>query len=151
MFQKILGWLADADCIAVIPVTTLFRATQVMLRLSLLDATSPQLLDLVSVALARLASVEHTLPTDNVVKPMPLPALPPHSGQDLFKSVGDEDVLWWYGQCVETLWRVTMSSPEPSSQWADLTHKLLVWRAHAGSEHSMLGEWARREVVRNLA
>lgn len=137
-----------------ISVETLFRGLQVTLRLSLLNPPSAQLIDLVSIALARLETIEQTLPDEDVIKPVAhQAALPPHSGQDLFKNAvsDEENVVWWYGQCVETLWRITMSLPEASAQWADLTHKLLVWRAHAGAENSAVGEWARKEVVKSFA
>ncbi|TFK53356.1 hypothetical protein OE88DRAFT_1696250 [Heliocybe sulcata] len=75
--------------------------------------------------------------------------LPPHGSQTLHYVPERHSVLVW-GQSVESLWRVSMSLGEKSSSWDGLTSRLLVWRALVGPEVSPVGEWARREVVRNL-
>ena len=105
---------------------------------------------LVSSTFVHLESIEQNLTDGDVTKPSTLASLPPHSGQDLFNTFADEHATWWYGQCVETLWRIAMNLPKAHAQWDSLTDKMLVWRAYAGDENSALGEWVRKEVVRNL-
>ena len=36
-------------------------------------------------------------------------------------------------------------------EWDALTHRLLVWNAVKVGEQTVVGEWARQEVVQNLA
>lgn len=54
------------------------------------------------------------------------------------------------GDVIEQLWRVSMlvSVGEKLPAWDELSSLLLVWRACVG-ERSVVGEWVRREVVRN--
>ncbi|THH28288.1 hypothetical protein EUX98_g5899 [Antrodiella citrinella] len=130
----------------------LYRALQVLLRLTLLHPTNPQLPTLISTSFTHLESLETALPS-TILKPATPPSVPPHLGQNLFRPSNPNDdtthATWWYGQCVETLWRVAVALPEPVERWDDLTTKLLILRAYAGPgpEGSVIGEWARREVV----
>lgn len=75
---------------------------------------------------------------------------PPHRAQTLHIVPERDPVLVW-GESVERLWRVSMTLPRKSPSWDGLTSRLLVWRAIVGPEVSPVGEWARREVVRNLS
>lgn len=135
---------------AAISVDAFFRAVQAILRLSLLHPLNPQLPGLVLSSLRHLDTIEQSLPDGDIVIPKTPPSYPPHIDQDLFRASNDDSAIWWYGQCVETMWRVAMVLPKPSESWNDLTDRLLVWRAYAGAENTALGEWVRKEVVRNL-
>ena len=75
---------------------------------------------------------------------------PPHGAHGLFESTGNHDPLEVWGDGVEALWRVTMSLESKIPTWDALTCRLLLWRAIVGEDSSAVGEWARREVVRNL-
>ncbi|KAH8086640.1 ribosome 60S biogenesis N-terminal-domain-containing protein, partial [Cristinia sonorae] len=132
-------------------VETLFHALQATLRLTLLRPQNAQLSAIFTSSLSHMEAIEETLPqSGEFVKPASSPANPPHTGQDLFRPLSDDHIMWWYGQCVETLWRIAISLPTGTDKWDSLTYKLLVWREYVGEENSPIGEWARKEVVRNL-
>ena len=62
--------------------------------------------------------------------------------------------IWTWGRCVEMLWEVMMSTPNPialaaASCWNALTMRILIWNGLTGGE-SKTGEWARRETVREM-
>ncbi|TCD60981.1 hypothetical protein EIP91_009189 [Steccherinum ochraceum] len=151
--------VAIGRCLAVIlgqqsmPIETLFRALQILLRLSNLNPHSTQHPSLISAAFTHLISTEPSLTSGQITLPPTPPTLPPHSGQDLFRPPSEEHSTWWYGQCVEALWRVSMGLglKDTSEHWESLTRKVLVWRAYAAAETTPLGEWVRKETVRSLA
>ncbi|GBE85449.1 hypothetical protein SCP_0706360 [Sparassis crispa] len=72
----------------------------------------------------------------------------PHYSRGLFEKPVCSSLRIW-GDAVETLWRVSMTLEEKTGEWDELTCRLLIWRSMAG-EGSSVGEWARREVLRNL-
>lgn len=142
----------------------LFLASRVLLRLSVTNAESmPTLLDL---ALNWLRAME---PSVSLAHPLTQPSIsepfypePPHTAA-VAKSVEQiqrpaSDIVIW-GRVVEALWRVCMTvergSPAVGSAWNGLTSRLLVWNAmernvKGGREPEAVGEWARREALRNL-
>ncbi|RPD59503.1 hypothetical protein L227DRAFT_654118 [Lentinus tigrinus ALCF2SS1-6] len=73
-----------------------------------------------------------------------------HHSQHLFDAPSLPSMEVW-GECVEAMWRVSMSLPERTQAWDAITSRLLVWRSVVGVEGSPVGEWARREVTINLA
>lgn len=77
--------------------------------------------------------------------------LPPHSAYTLLEPESDIDPLRLWGNSVECLWRVGMTLTTKTSSWDLLTSRLLIWRGIVGAERSPVGEWARREVIQNLA
>ncbi|KAI0637561.1 ribosome 60S biogenesis N-terminal-domain-containing protein [Trametes polyzona] len=72
-----------------------------------------------------------------------------HRSHHLFDQPTAVTVESW-GECVESLWRVSMTLPTKTAQWDALSSRLLVWRSIAGPSKSPAGEWARREVLENL-
>ena len=129
-------------------------AVRVILRLSALPmSSSPQIERLINLSIKHLAALESTLEVphsaDGPYGHAPEVWSPaPHRSYALWKvREGDELVLW--GQCVEALWSATMKIGEGSTTWDALTTRLLIWRAYAGQK-SIVGEWARREVIRNM-
>ncbi|KAH7927036.1 hypothetical protein BV22DRAFT_1103957 [Leucogyrophana mollusca] len=76
--------------------------------------------------------------------------IPPHHAHGLHDTTPVTDPLAAWGEMVEELWRASMTLYERHSQWDALTNRLLVWRGVAGAERSPVGEWVRREVLRNL-
>ena len=74
---------------------------------------------------------------------------PPHSAQTLHLSPASVGLRTW-GTCVEALWQVAMRLETKCAEWDMLTARLLLWRSLVGEEGSEVGEWARREVVKNL-
>jgi len=77
--------------------------------------------------------------------------LPLHSALGLLEHTSGHDPVQVWGEGVEALWRITMTLENKTAAWDALTCRLLVWRAIVGEDGSAVGEWARREVVRNLA
>lgn len=84
-------------------------------------------------------------------------SVPPHAGHGLWEMPERETWLVW-GECVEDLWRVTMTLPARGDTgerimgvWGELTARILVWRALVGREGSEVGEWARQQVLLNLS
>jgi nucleolar pre-ribosomal-associated protein 1 len=72
-----------------------------------------------------------------------------HAAHGLHDQPMLDDPLQLWGEWVEALWRATMTFENKHPAWDALTCRLLLWRAIVGEE-SIVGEWARKEVVRNL-
>ncbi|KAJ8490078.1 hypothetical protein ONZ51_g2525 [Trametes cubensis] len=72
-----------------------------------------------------------------------------HRSQNLFDPAPSPSIDLW-GECVESLWRVSMALPAKTKEWDALSSRLLLWRSIAGPEKSAAAEWARREVLENL-
>ncbi|KAH9887708.1 ribosome 60S biogenesis N-terminal-domain-containing protein [Cubamyces lactineus] len=130
----------------------------VMLRLSVLPGEpTPHLAELLARGVRGLqeleaeiaipASGQLTLPLDvdqDEAVPVRL-----HRSQHLFDPAPTLSIDLW-GECVESLWRVSMTLPAKTREWDALSSRLLLWRSIAGAERSAAGEWARREVLENL-
>ena len=56
--------------------------------------------------------------------------------------------LW--GEVVVGLWRASMASGGSQGAWDELTPRILIWNMFVDGEDQS-AEWARREVVRNVA
>jgi nucleolar pre-ribosomal-associated protein 1 len=86
-------------------------------------------------------------------QPQPLLPLPPHESHGLYPSPEiEKDLIWLWGRSIESLWRVSMTVEEEGlSAWEALTARLLLWRGMVGEERSLVGEWARRQVVRCMS
>src|SRR5262245_51951653 len=99
-------------------------------------------------SLRRLESTieSSAFPSDGKRSPQP----PPHTAYTLHENHIEKCSVQMWGEIVEALWRVTMTMEDKPSTWGSLTSRLLVWRSMVGVEGSEIGEWARREVVRNL-
>ncbi|KAI0368460.1 hypothetical protein BV20DRAFT_969281 [Pilatotrama ljubarskyi] len=69
-----------------------------------------------------------------------------HRSQHLFDPPPSPTVEIW-GECVESLWRASMTLPAKTKEWDSLSSRLLIWRSIAGTSRSEAGEWARREVL----
>ena len=76
--------------------------------------------------------------------------LPLHDALGLLESPSSYDPVQVWGEGVEALWRVTMTLENKILAWDALTCRLLLWRSMVGEDGSAVGEWTRREVVRNL-
>ncbi|GJE99428.1 ribosome 60S biogenesis N-terminal-domain-containing protein [Phanerochaete sordida] len=116
-----------------------------------LSSTAPvptELDILVAQSLLRLEALEKGLQLESSPASLSAPKAP-HSPSGLWQPVDGSTLSLW-GFCVETLWRAAMSTDERSAAWDALTSRLLLWRSLAG-DASQIGEWARREVVRNLS
>jgi nucleolar pre-ribosomal-associated protein 1 len=74
-----------------------------------------------------------------------------HAAHGLHVHPSFDDPLQLWGESVEMLWRTVMGFQEKHPAWETLTCRLLVWRSIVGEEGSVVGEWARREVVQNLS
>ncbi|KAI0751700.1 ribosome 60S biogenesis N-terminal-domain-containing protein [Daedaleopsis nitida] len=72
-----------------------------------------------------------------------------HRSHNLYDLPPLPSIKQW-GECVEALWRVTMTMLDRTGEWDALTSRLLIWRAIAGVEGSRMGEWMREEVVQHL-
>ncbi|KAL7281927.1 hypothetical protein ACG7TL_003394 [Trametes sanguinea] len=72
-----------------------------------------------------------------------------HRSQHLFHPAPQVSTELW-GDCVESLWRVSMTLPHKTAEWDALSSRLLVWRSIAGTRRTEAGEWARRQVLENL-
>ncbi|KZT67038.1 hypothetical protein DAEQUDRAFT_694819 [Daedalea quercina L-15889] len=78
---------------------------------------------------------------------------PPYSSRELFDHDHDDNVQEW-GECVERLWRACMAQDNGIAGWDAFTHRLLVWNAMKATGTgggSVVGDWARREVVKSLS
>jgi nucleolar pre-ribosomal-associated protein 1 len=73
-----------------------------------------------------------------------------HGAPDLLEPMSEQDPVQVWGEGVEALWRITMTLESKTPTWDALTCRLLLWRAIVGEDGSAVGEWARKEVVRNL-
>ncbi|CDO76370.1 hypothetical protein BN946_scf185011.g34 [Trametes cinnabarina] len=72
-----------------------------------------------------------------------------HRSQHLFDPAPQASIELW-GECVESLWRVSMALPHKTAEWDALSSRLLIWRSIANMRRTEVGEWARREVLANL-
>ncbi|KAL4250925.1 Nucleolar pre-ribosomal-associated protein 1 [Abortiporus biennis] len=147
----LLGLLGKASC----TLDLLSEITRMLLRLSLLPgAPIPQLEDLLEHTVHQLTIIEGDLHVpesdgriDDSVKASwrNIPSfMPPTSARKLW-LIPDSDPLRMWGQCVEALWRASMTTQGKCSQWDALTCRLLLWRAVVTD--SSAGEWARKEVL----
>ncbi|KAF9068316.1 ribosome 60S biogenesis N-terminal-domain-containing protein [Rhodocollybia butyracea] len=77
----------------------------------------------------------------------------PHGAFNLWEipPLSDAALCKAQEESIEQLWQVTMllDADRKSIAWDELTSLLLVWRACTG-ERSVVGEWTRREVLRNV-
>ncbi|KAI0092903.1 ribosome 60S biogenesis N-terminal-domain-containing protein [Irpex rosettiformis] len=135
--------------------TVFAYAVRVILRLSALPmASNPQIEDFISLSIKHLAALENALQIphsadDSSERLVGILCPAPHRSYVLWKAIEADELELW-GQCVESLWSATMQVGERSAAWDALTARLLIWRANAG-QRSTVGEWARREVVRNIS
>jgi len=64
----------------------------------------------------------------------------------------DTPNIWIWGRCVELLWELVMRDKREDNglteAWNDLTSRLILWNAISGD--SEVGEWARRETIRQM-
>ncbi|KZT00261.1 uncharacterized protein LAESUDRAFT_688308 [Laetiporus sulphureus 93-53] len=136
----------------------LYHAAPAVLRLSFIPCPpTPSIDRLITRCVLRLRDLEKDLTIshlgalsrtrDNVSRSST--RLPPHPAHGLFGQIGSDPLEEW-GECLETLWRATMSQGRSCTAWNELTPRLLIWRALAGEEKSKVGEWARRQVIANL-
>jgi len=133
----------------------LFLASPVILRLTLLPGRSisglPMLLQHCVSALERLETSLDLTQRGDASTPQKLRRAPPHRAPGLHDlNDADDDVLAW-GETVEHLWRVSMALEVKSAAWDFLTSRLLIWRSVRGEEDTVVGEWARTQVILNLA
>ncbi|KAI8984871.1 ribosome 60S biogenesis N-terminal-domain-containing protein [Trametes punicea] len=77
------------------------------------------------------------------------PAIKVHRSQQLFDPVPPVSIELW-GECVESLWRISTTLPNKMAEWDALSSRLLIWRSIAGARKTEMGEWVRREVLANL-
>ena len=70
-----------------------------------------------------------------------------HGALGLHEAPACDDHVQVWGDAVETLWRIAMTFETKISAWNTLTCRLLLWRAIVGEDASVVGEWARREVI----
>ncbi|KAJ3758762.1 hypothetical protein EV360DRAFT_43250 [Lentinula raphanica] len=91
-------------------------------------------------------------PSSSVLPPGPL-FQAPHSAFRLHEIpvVSESASHAAQGELIERLWRVAMlvDSDRTLAAWDELSGLLLLFRAHEG-EQSLVADWVRREVVRNL-
>jgi nucleolar pre-ribosomal-associated protein 1 len=72
----------------------------------------------------------------------------PHTAFRLHEKESPNSARAW-GETIEGLWRVSMTLDNKIPAWDYLTARLLFWRS-VQKEESLIGEWARQEVVRAL-
>ncbi|KAH9853304.1 ribosome 60S biogenesis N-terminal-domain-containing protein [Lenzites betulinus] len=72
-----------------------------------------------------------------------------HRSQHLFDPAPTPTVELW-GECTQSLWRVSISVPWKTAEWDMLASRLLIWRSIAGASKTKAGEWTRREVLQNI-
>jgi nucleolar pre-ribosomal-associated protein 1 len=70
---------------------------------------------------------------------------------EIHEPYSERELLRTWGQCVEVLWRATMTMENKPPVWDVLSSRLLLWRAIADGNSSPIGEWARIQVVCNLS
>ncbi|KAF8164735.1 ribosome 60S biogenesis N-terminal-domain-containing protein [Crassisporium funariophilum] len=132
------------------------HATTVILRLALLNGspllTLPKLLDR---AMRCLEQFERIIPSTSPTLTALLlsdPVSPSlHRSSTLHQRCSLDHPLLLWGSAVEALWRAAMAVNWKSGAWDLLTPKLLLWRSIVGYEGSLVGEWARVQVVNNIA
>jgi nucleolar pre-ribosomal-associated protein 1 len=73
-----------------------------------------------------------------------------HGALGLLEAPSSHDPVQIWGEGVEALWRITTTFERKISAWDALTCRLLLWRSVVGEDGSVVGEWARKEVIRNL-
>jgi nucleolar pre-ribosomal-associated protein 1 len=73
-----------------------------------------------------------------------------HGALGLLEAPSSHDPVQIWGEGVEALWRITTTFERKLSAWDALTCRLLLWRSVVGEDGSVVGEWARKEVIRNL-
>lgn len=121
----------------------------VVLRLSEVRTSQQELERIITPATTRLSILEKDIELhQNDVQPLALPKAP-YTSSTLWQTHSASTSSLW-GFCVEGLWRASMSVDEKVSAWDVLMSRLLVWRAMVG-DTTQIGEWARREVVRNIS
>jgi len=137
--------LADAVTNFVLAVPTILRLS------SIEDEVPPGFADLLHLSFSCLQKWEATLPPlagnlpHSASRNTTITVRPSHTVQPTPKSSTIED----WGSVVELLWQATMQLSDVRL-WHQATYRLLVWRAMSGQECD-IGEWARREVVVNVA
>ncbi|KAI9059024.1 hypothetical protein FKP32DRAFT_1761266 [Trametes sanguinea] len=103
----------------------------------------------------REMEAEVAIPTSDQLPPIldvdrdKKPTVHRHRSQHLFDPAPQVSTELW-GECVESLWRVSMALPHKTAEWDALSSRLLIWRSIAGTRRTEAGEWARREVLENL-
>jgi nucleolar pre-ribosomal-associated protein 1 len=145
---------SDSVCIPASTMTFLASMATVALRLSLQPGpTVPHLSLLVDRLLCTLKRFEKemSLPVSYSKTHYGVqPHTSLHGAVGLFDTPSSHDPVKQWGEGVEALWRITMTLENKIPAWDALTCRLLLWRSIAGEDGSSVGEWARREVVRNL-
>jgi len=126
-----------------------------ILRLGLLPGPlTPHLSALLTKAAGCLRKLEGSIDiatyTQSTSEPRHNHAIPPHKAQGLHEPPTFRHPLQLWGKSVEALWRVSMLLEEKHPTWDGLSCRLLVWRSIVGERGSLVGEWARRETIRNL-
>jgi nucleolar pre-ribosomal-associated protein 1 len=142
--------------LAVLPrKSILVLVVRCLLRLSLSSgASSSRLSPVVTKALKCLRSLEEQIELPSAftkrvtLSDSRFPRL--HGAHGLHEPLVEEDPVQVWGEVVESLWRVTLTLEVKLPEWDALTCRLLVWRSMVGETGSEVGEWARKEVVRNL-
>lgn len=133
----------------------LFLASPVILRLTLLPGRSipglPALLHCCVLALERLETSMDLTRSGQTSAPQKLLLVPPHRAPGLRELDGSEDLVQSWGDTVACLWRVSMTLEVNPATWDFFTRRLLIWRAVRDEEGTGIGEWARSQVVLNLA
>ena len=120
----------------------------VVLRLNIVASPSQEFQDVIVASAAELGKLEKDIQlTQNEIQPF-VPRKACHGSSTLWQGCSADTLPVW-GFCVESLWRASMSLDNKVAAWDALTSRLLVWRAIAG-DTTKVGEWARREVVRNI-
>ncbi|KIM48447.1 hypothetical protein M413DRAFT_16355 [Hebeloma cylindrosporum] len=168
---RCISYLFDETKFKVFP-----HAVPVILRLALLDgpplAALPSLLDRSVDCLEKLEStMQFNLSspsistTDQDINLIPYPPHRSHSIHQRLSSSSsvqnalqtEPDPQQLYGVLLEMLWRASMTLDGKCAAWEKLTPRMLLWRsiapqnsANAGSRFEV-AEWARREVVVNIA
>ena len=141
-------WLATA-------LENLVHATPVILRLALLPGCPLNNLSiLLDHGLNCLSKFEKEVKFCSTVSQTllvtdPLGSL--HRSSGLHQPHLMKNPLRLWGLIVEMLWRSAMTQEQKCPAWDLLTPKLLVWRTIVGEEGSQVGEWARTQVLRNVA
>ncbi|CAL1701993.1 unnamed protein product [Somion occarium] len=130
----------------------LLRVVSILRRLDVSHLMVEQVSLVVSYAMKKLEETEATLTISPDVATygfadQSIPA-PPHPSRKLWLRAKTEP-LWLWGRTLEDLWQVTLQM-ERCPCWKGLTYRLLLWRAIVGEQRSVVGEWARRQVLRGV-
>ncbi|KAG6810206.1 hypothetical protein H0H92_012897 [Tricholoma furcatifolium] len=103
--------------------------------------------------------ISHTIHSTSSESSSPASLSRPGSGSD------SREALQEWGINVESLWRISINLDDSASSdldlelWGPLTSRMLIWRTISGSQWNIgvdvgidcVSEWARRQVVRNMA